>query len=489
MALFGKKKNNEPQKSEAAENKGSNSVTEEMKIILAAREEEKQEKLARAEERQLAQEEADRQIELMEEQAGQAAGKVLEGSAVPTGMTFFTVCDEIPLSAAPETEGNIVVRGNIRGTVKSGSEVFLYQGRGNKFKVRIDKIRNDNREFVDEASNERAELEITRGDIPLPADPDEDASRPVQRYAVLTDAIGIEDMSDPSCKGMAIAGNPRTAAMLCEYGKYNKEPVFFGTVMDCLMTSEFVTIAKIANAGNGKSTVSFMGISTKKNPDVPFLPVFTDQRLARIAAKNGISDKTGPNQFFIMNFAQAAAVSRDDHHQGFIVNPGGPVTITIPKDLIDKMVETEIFKERFGAGAGDNASLSFGGTGNRDLDNLMGKSGAGLPGVQKLIITNPASMPEFAVIGNAVKSFCGSRPDISRVLILTATPEKKRSERFYLCIVDCQEESFKQECQGIAETMKPYLKGIKRIQFQLYSKMSKDNLPGNVTWLYSKLPQ
>ena len=43
MALFGKKKKNEVQNSEPAENKGSNSVTEEMKIILAAREEEEQE--------------------------------------------------------------------------------------------------------------------------------------------------------------------------------------------------------------------------------------------------------------------------------------------------------------------------------------------------------------------------------------------------------------------------------------------------------------
>lgn len=489
MALFGKKKNNESQDRQAAENKGSNNVTEEMKIILAAREEEKQEKLARAEERQLAQEEADKQVELMEEQAGQAARRILEGPAVPTGMNFFVVCDEIPLSAAPETEGNIVVRGNLRGTVKTGSEVFLYQGRGDKFRVKIEKIRNDNREFVDEASYERVELEITRGDIPLPADPDEDASRPVQRYAVITDANGIENMSDPACRGMAIAGNPRTTAMLCEYGKFGKEPVFFGTVMDCLMTSEFVTLAKIAGAKNGKSTVTFMGLSTKKNPGVPFLPLFTDQRLARAASKSGIIGKGGPSQIFIMNFAQVAAVSRDAHHQGFIVNPGGPVSITIPRDLIDKMVDTGTFKERFGAGAGDNASLSFGGTGNSNLDNLIANGGADPSGVKKLLVTNPADTPEFAAVGNAVKSYCGSRPDISKVLILVTVPANNSNERSYLCIMDCQEETFKQECQGLAEAIRPFLKGIKRIQFQLYSKMSKENFPSDVKWLYSKLPQ
>ena len=489
MALFGKKKNTEAKNSEPAQNKESNSVTEEMKIILAAREEEKQEKLARAEERQQAQEEADKKIVQMEEQARQAAERILEGASVPTGMSFFMVCDEIPISAAPETEGNIVIRGNLRGTAKAGSEVFLYQGRGNKFKVKIEKIRDEDRNFVDEATYSRVELEITRGDIPLPTDPDEDASRPVQRYAVITDAQGIEDMSDPACKGMAIAGNPRTAAMLCEYGKFGKEPVYFGTVMDCLMTSEFVTLAKISGAKNGKSTVAFMGLSTKNNPGVPFLPLFTDQRLARIASKNGIASKGGPSQIFIMNFAQVAAVSRDEHHQGFIVNPGGPVSITIPKDLIDKMVETEIFRERFGAGAGDNASLSLGGTGNRKLDNFIGNGGPDIQGMQKLIITNPANTPEFAAIGNAVKKYCGSRPDIAKVLILVTTPEKDRNDRSYLCIMDCQEETFKEECQGLAEAIRPFLKGIKRIQFQLFSKMNRENFPGNVTWLYSKLPQ
>ena len=40
------------------------------------------------------------------------------------------------------------------------------------------------------------------------------------RFAVISDAVGIEDTKDPACKGMVASGNPRTIAMLCEYGKY-----------------------------------------------------------------------------------------------------------------------------------------------------------------------------------------------------------------------------------------------------------------------------
>ena len=489
MAFFGKKKQTEAQNSEPTEKIESNNVTEEMKIILAAREEEKQEKLARAEERQQAQEEADKKEDLMEENVRKAAERVLSGNTVPTGMSFFMLCDEIPMSAAPEKEGNIIVRGNLRGTVKKDSDVFIYQGRGNRFKIRIEKIRNEKREFVDEASYERVELEITRGDIPLPQNPDEDSSRPIQRYAVITDAKGIENMADPACRGMAIAGNPRTIAMLCEYGKYNKEPVFFGTAMDCLMTSEFVTLAKITGTKNGKSTVAFMGLSVKNNPGVSFLPLFTDQRLARIAAKKGFGNKGGPDQTFIMSFAQVAKISRDQFHQGFIVNPGGPVSITIPKELVDKMVETAIYKERFGSESAGNASLQAGGTGNKSLDNFMANGGPDIPGMQKILVTNPSDTPEFAAIENAVKNYCGAHPDISKVLILVSAPVNNRNDRSYICIMDCSEASFEEECKGLAMTIKPFLKGIKGIRFQLFSKMNKDNFPSNVTWLYSKLPQ
>ena len=486
MGLFGKKKeqNNVP-----AENKTNNSVSDEMKIILAAREEDKQEKIARAEERQQAQEAASKEELFKEEQASQAAERIVNGDVIPKGMTFYMICDEIPYGSIPEKEGNIIIRGNVRGTVKNDSDVFLYQGAGGRFKVRIEKIRNENREFVDEISYDRAEIEITRGDIPLPTDPDADASRPVDRFAVLTNAIGIEDTNDPACKGLASVGNPRTIALLCEYGKFSEEDMYFSYVMDSLMTSEFVTPAKISPARNGKSSVGFIGVSPRNAPNKSFLPVFTDNRLCIKAIKNGFARQGGPDQRITLSFAQVAAVARDDHHDGFLVNPGGPVTITIPKDLIDKMVTTEIFRERFGAGAGDNASFALGGTGNRSLDNFIANGGPEIPGMQKIMINNPTNTPEFIAIENAVKKYCGAHAAIAKVLILIITPVENKNDKSYLCIMDCPDGPFQAECQGLANAIKPYLKGIKKIQFQQFSKMSKDGFPEKVQWLYSKLPQ
>ena len=485
MGLFGKKKeqNNTP-----VEKKENSSISDEMKIILAAREEEKQDKILKAEERNQAQKEADKKFLQIEEQSAQAAERVLTEVA-PKGMTFFMLCDEVPFDAAPEKEGNIIIRGNVRGTVKNDTEVFIYQGTGEKYSVKIEKIKNDRREFVDELTNGRAEIEITRGSIPLPTDPDEDASKPVRRFAVLSDAEGIDDAADPACKGMVAAGNPRTIAMLCEYGKYGDEPEYFSMVMDCLMTSEFVTPAKISPAKNGKSSVGFIGVSPKQHPDKSFLPVFTDNRLCIKAIKNSFARQGGPDQRISLSFAQVAAVSKDPNHHGFIVNPGGPVTITIPKDLVEKMVDSFTFKKRFGAGAGDNASLALGGSGNRALDNFIANGGPDIPGVQKIMVNNPSDTPEFSMIENAVKKYCGAHSEIAKVLILVITPVENKNDKSYLCIMDCPDGPFETNCNGLANAIKPYLKGIKKIQFQQFSKLNKESFPEKVTWLYSKLPQ
>ena len=488
MALFGKKKKADEVVSESAENKQSNSVTDEMKVILEAREEEQQEKEARALERQQEQEAATKKQDEMNDQVKIAAEKVLGGLAKPEGMTFFVVLDEIPLTAEPETEGNVIVRGDVRGTVKAGTDVYLYQGDGCKYSVRIEKIRNDNRDFVDEVTYERAELEITRGDIPLPDNPDQSVERPVDRFAVITDAPGIEDMADPSCRGMGKAGNPRTIAMLCEYGRYGQIPEFFSATMDCIMTSELLTPVKISPAKNGKSHISFAGMTSRKDQNATLLPVFTDLKLVRDAEKRAFS-KQGLSQTFSLSFAQAAAIGRDGNHQGFIVNPGGPVSITIPEKLIGDMVNTRLFKARFGNGAADNPSLALGGTGNRNLDEFIGNGGPEVAGLTKIIVRNPTNTPEFLALEKAVKQYCGAHPAIAKLMILISAPEKDPKNQTYMFIVDCSEESFESECKGLAAAAKPFMKSVKKIQFQLFSKLAdKEVFAKRSSWLYSKLP-
>jgi hypothetical protein len=295
-------------------------------------------------------------------------------------------------------------------------------------------------------------------------------------------------MKDPSCKGMANAGNPRTTAMLCEYGKFGKDPVFFGTVMDSLMTSEFVTIAKISPAQNGKSAIGFVGITTKQDPNSSYLPVFTSQALAQRALKNGFGKQGGPDKRLCLSFAQTAAISRDNHHQGFLVNPGGPVTITIPTKLINDMVTTKLFHDRYGAGAADDPGIALGGANNIKPESFR-ISGGNMEKAQKVIIRNPTNTPEFLAVERAVKSYCGSHADIAKLIILILTPENNTKDQSYLTIIDCPDDAFAKECKGLTSAMKPFMKSIRKIQFQQFNKMpDKETFAKRSKWLYSKLP-
>ena len=258
--------------------------------------------------------------------------------------------------------------------------------------------------------------------------------------------------------------------------------------MDAIMTSKFVTPVKIVAAKNGKSSISFTGVRTKKEPDASYLPVFTDNRLVKRAQDSGFGGP-GLNQRFVLNFAQTAAIARDDHHQGFLINPGGPVTITIPTKLINDMVKQKIFKERFGEGAADNASLALGGTGNTKLDEFIGKGGPDLAGLQKVVITNPTNTPEFLAIEKAVKSYCGSHASVAKLMILISALESDPDNKTYFVILDCPEDKFEAECKGLAAVMKPFMKSVKTIRFQLFAKLpDKEIFAKRSKWLYSKLP-
>ena len=177
MALFGKKKPVEP---EAEQNNAS--VNDEMKIILEAREEEMAEREAKAKEREEEQEEAKRAKQEADNKAKDAAAVVLAG-APDDG--FYLLADEVS-KFEPEAEGNILVTGNLRGKISVGDEIMVYQEGNKNNKVTVYSIKNELREKITEASDMRVELEVTRGDIPDADNPDEQASRPISRFAVLT---------------------------------------------------------------------------------------------------------------------------------------------------------------------------------------------------------------------------------------------------------------------------------------------------------------
>ena len=68
----------------------------------------------------------------------------------------------------------VIVTGYLRGKITKGQEIQVLSGLDDLNTVTVNVIRNDNREIVDEAYNEKVELELSKGDFKDPESPDEE---------------------------------------------------------------------------------------------------------------------------------------------------------------------------------------------------------------------------------------------------------------------------------------------------------------------------
>lgn len=470
MALFGKKKNTEPEIEQ-----DNASVNDEMKIILEAREEEMAEREAKAKEREEEQEEARKAKQEADNKAKDAAAIVLAG-APDDG--FYLLADEVS-KFEPEAEGNILVTGNLRGKISVGDEIMVYQEGNKNNKVTVYSIKNELREKITEASDMRVELEVTRGDIPDADNPDEQASRPISRFAVLT-------------KGEPKKGRqtPRLLGMMIEYSRFPGDKEFFGSMMDAVIHSELAMPIQVMKPEEGKSKINFVGLRNKADETKMLVPAYTDTETFNRSLKQGfkVNEKAGKLGVLVLDFARASAIGRSDSNDGLVINPFGPVTITLPKQMLTDITKSQSFKRVYGEKAAD-------------MNVAQALSGEAVPGEtlhvtaapqpkRKFIITQPREEGEFKFIAGAIRHYGNTHAAIGKIAVFLSYPEDNPKERNYVCIVDCPEDKINEIFPEIAAALKPYMKSVKGVQFQLFSRgRFADGFFKQHPWIYSKLPQ
>ena len=210
------------------------------------------------------------------------------------------------------------------------------------------------------------------------------------------------------------------------------------------------------------------------------LPVFTDANtMSKGKFKSlGLDKPTALN----MSFAKIAAIAKDDRHAGFVVNPYGPVVFTFPKALVDGLCLSSQFKEKYGEDAADNSGF----------ESLGSVKSADIPArkePKKMIVSKPTETGEFKFIANAVRKYGDTHPEVAKIAVLLSAYSDDPKSRAYMVIVDCPEEDSKRVCRELGNVCKPFMKTVKAMRFQLFSKgkfpeeFSKSN-----PWTYSKLP-
>ena len=470
MGLFGRKDNDKDNNKQPA-----NEIAEEMKVILEAREEVQQEKEDKAREIEEAYAQKKAQEEAVEAKAAFGAAEVL--ALDKEGNNFYLLIDEVP-QIEPDIEGDLVFGGMLRGKLKKGDDVFVLHGHGEVHKLQVQIIRNEEHTILEEAEDQRVEIEVTSGDLPKPETPDEEASRPIGRYAVIT---GKEPKMLKHGDQEAFLENPRFLAMMAEYVRFDGDKDYFGSMMAVAIDSNFLVPANVSKDPKdpGKTRLGFPGLKDKNDPSKVMLPVYTDAN----ALSKGNFKSLGQDKPTALNmpFSKVAAIARDDRHTGFVVNPHGPVVFTFPKALVDGLCLSEQFKEKYGEDAAEKTGLESLGQSTAVVTPVA-------PAKRKMIVTKPAEQGEFKFIAAAVRKYGDTHPEVAKIaVLLSAVPDDPKT-RAYLCIIDCPEADAQRISREIGNACKPFMKNVKAMRFQL---LSKGRFPEEFTnsnpWTYNKL--
>ena len=468
MALFGKKKQDETKAEEKIAESAAKS--KELDIILEARKEEEEERQARIAKREAEQEEYKSALNADMEKSASAAKDVIGMFPAREGEDRFFMLVESHVYTEPVNEGDEIVRGILRGTVKKGQEIQVLSGLDSMNKVTVDVIRNDNREIIDEASNEIVELELSKGDFKDPDSPDEENESRVLNFAILTNLPAEEGRSE----GIRLPG------MLCEFSRYQGDQEFFGQLMNAAMTSEFAVPAKISGGTSSQRRVSFAGMRSENSNGKPMLPAFTSTQSFE-KHKDMLAKAGGFNSAIKLDFSQLCGIARDDNHGGTVIDPLGPVIFALPKEILDTSVKTVQFHALFGENKLAEKFTPAEGEAEQEAAQPS-------PRLREYNVTNPVPGGEYSFIEDAVKKYGDTHADISKICIVVIIARDDPNDKAYVCILDCPKEKYDNNCRQIEKVVRPYLRSIKKLQFRPYEKEKfNEDFFSRYPWTYNKL--
>jgi len=301
------------------------------KALMAAIDEtEEEEKQQRLEKAKLEQERSEaRRIEAEQKEEEKKRLEEARKKLPNEGRRFYILTED---EKETRLESSVEVQGTVGGTIKTGDEIYIYRKDGKVipstvkalFTLGADESKNE----TQEASNCRAAVQF-EVDLEKAGFKDEAA---VPMFSVIT---GIKPATGDIKR--APVENPLLLGLTLSYNKYKENPEYLKTFLTALVQGRFAVPARDSgnNPQNGKKKLQI--ITLKKNPDdtARTLPLFTDLAALSMGSKAMFDEQHKPT-IIVMNFAEVKAHSEKDTLD-VILNPFGPVGITIPKKMLDSI--------------------------------------------------------------------------------------------------------------------------------------------------------
>ena len=234
---------------------------------------------------------------------------------------------------------SVMVIGRIHGRVREEDTMYLYQPGKPAKKVQVIGIELGLREIVETAKNQQVGLCL---DI-------EDADE-VSLFAVLSNVAPVEGE-----RAERVIENPRLFGLMMEYERLYQNAAYMDALLYELCYAKLLvplymscppvpqedgTLAFPENAQPG-----FKAIKMKGDDSRTVFPAFTDE-VATMAWKDAFSEGQ-PKQFATMQLPHLMHYANQGH-AGFAINPFGPVPVFFPNELLERVLKSEVFMNRFG---------------------------------------------------------------------------------------------------------------------------------------------
>lgn len=232
----------------------------------------------------------------------------------------------------------VMVLGTVHGKVRVGDTLYLYQPKHPVKEVQVSAIELGPREEVEMIKNQRAALCVNL-----------DSVEEVSRFAVLS---SVKPLSLELAK--RIVENPRLFGLMMEYSNMYTNSAYMDALLYELCEARLVLPLYMGQPPLPQPDGTFafpkdaqVGFRSLRNPadeTQTVFPAFTDE-IALLAWKDAFHEGQ-PRQVAVMQLPHLME-HVDKGHAGLVVNPFGPVSVYFPKELLNAVRESEVFRAKF----------------------------------------------------------------------------------------------------------------------------------------------
>lgn len=273
------------------------------------------------------------------ENSDNSDSKAKESEKKPEFNRFTFVVEEVfPL----EGKWGTTVTGNAHGKVSVGDEVYILSPVGNTFfKTKVSGIEVGDLP-AKTAENQSASLRF--------ADLKEDTKIP--KYCVISNIPPQQKLDINTA-----VENPFLLGFIAAYNKLSKDKNFLNLlifhIVHANLLAPIYTDSEPVNRGDGKTgfkpgtKIKFLSVSNPHNKGTHAFPVFT--HWGAVGKWSNIFDENHPPRTMILRFPECVdIISKSENNDGIVINPFGPATLHLSKQLVNGIVKSEGYQKEFG---------------------------------------------------------------------------------------------------------------------------------------------